>query len=392
MPRLTPKLAGAAYTTSSGIYLDYLHYSLVMNQETRQLIFAASNIDQDLQKSISRSHSKDWDTDSRIPTDMQLDNRFYKHNDWDRGHMVQRDNSNWGKDMSEAMKADGDTFYYTNAAFQHKFFNQDEWLKLEVFIGNWGEDSNGKLCIFTGPIHLPFDRSYARSWHDTVRIPSAFFKIVCYNSQKSGKLESRAFIMYQDNEFIGNKKSGSSVIKLKNYQVTIREVEELTGLDFDDEIAKNNPLFYSEGENASVNGYPERIPVDFSEDIVDNPTANRQIQEAPEDDKSVVIASAMINPEGRDQPQDEWVTLLSVTKNDTKLDGWKLIDQKKREIDLSGLALKGGEGLKVTMDQGNMRLVNSGGTIILKNDKGEVIDREYYTKDDCTRQGYALRF
>ncbi|HIG39035.1 MAG TPA: hypothetical protein EYQ14_00585 [Gammaproteobacteria bacterium] len=33
-------------------------------------------------------------------------------------------------------KANDDTFFYTNAAFQHKFFNQDEWLKLEKFVGS----------------------------------------------------------------------------------------------------------------------------------------------------------------------------------------------------------------------------------------------------------------
>ena len=128
MPTLTPKIAGAAYRSSNlrdEIYLDYVHYTIVMNRETKQLVFAASNINQDLEQSIPRGDSKGWDTDSRlVPEELQLDNRFYKNNDWDRGHMVQRNNNNWGKDRKEAIKANDDTFFYTNAAFQHKFFNQ----------------------------------------------------------------------------------------------------------------------------------------------------------------------------------------------------------------------------------------------------------------------------
>lgn len=395
MPILTPKLAGAAFrdeTLTESIYLDYVHYTVVMNKETKQLIYAASNIDQNLEQSIPREESMDWDTDSRIPDELQLDNRFYKLNDWDRGHMVQRDNSNWGADRREAIKANDDTFYYTNAAFQHKFFNQDEWLKLESFIGDWKDDSNGRLCVFTGPIHLPFDRLYARTWHDTVRVPSGFFKIVCYNSNVTNKLESRAFILYQDNEFIGNKKSGSSVIKLKNYQVTITEIEELTGLDFSDDISANNPLYYSEGNNQTVNNYPERIPIEFSDDIVSEIDASRLVQDALEEDKNIVIAAAMVNSTGRDSADDEWVTLLNICEETIDLSGWKLYDEKKRSINLTGKIIEPGSGLAVRMSEGDMRLVNSGSTLILKNEQDEVVDREYYTDKDSKREGFAFRF
>lgn len=396
MPTLTPKISGAAYRSNQltkGLYLDYVHYSVVMNEETKQLIFAASNIDQNLTQSIPREDSMKWDTDSRIvPEELQLDNRFYKGNDWDRGHMVQRNNNNWGENRREAIKANDDTFFYTNAAFQHKFFNQDEWLKLESFIGNWKDDSDGKLCVFTGPIHLPFDRQYARTWHDTVRIPSGFFKIVCFKSKNSNKLESRAFILYQDSEFIGNKKSGSSVIKLKNYQVTVAEIEELTGLDFHPDISKNNPLYYAKGANASVNNYPERIPIEHIDDIVTDIDAPRVTQDAPQRDKNIAISAAMVNPEGRDRKADEWVTLLNLTPQLVELDGWTLCNDKNDFVDLTHKKIDPGEAIRVTMDEGTMRLTNQGATIILKNKKGEVVDREYYTNKDAMLENLAYRF
>lgn len=395
LPQLSPKIAGAAFKDDSlpeQIYLDYLHYTVVMNKETRQLIYAASNIDQNKDESIPRDDSKAWETDSRIPEGYQLDNRFYKSNDWDRGHMVQRDNNNWGENKAEAIKANDDTFYYTNAAFQHKYFNQDEWLKLEKFIGDWKDDTNGRLCVFTGPVHLPFDRQYARNWHDTVRIPSAFFKIVCYHSKSSNKLESRAFVLYQDNEFIGNKKSGAGMIKLKNYQVTIAEIEELTGLDFDPEISKNNPLYYSEGANDSVNNYPERIPVEHEDDIVVDIDAPRKTQEAPDNSKVVAIAAAMINPTGRDLASDEWVSLLNISSKEQVLAGWQLCDDRNRSVDLSGEIIAPGAAIAITMDRGDMRLTNKGGTIILKNDKGEVVDREYFSDKDAKVENIGVRF
>lgn len=394
LPGLSPKLAGAAYTHESlpeSMLLNYAHYTVVMNKETRQLIYSASNINQNQKQSIPRDESRDWDIDSRIPVNHQLDNRFYSSNDWDRGHMVQRDNNNWGRDAREAIIANDDTFFYTNAAFQHKYFNQDEWLKLETLFGNWEEDTNGMLCVFTGPVHLTFDRQYARSWHDTVRIPSGFFKVICYQSKQTNRLETRAFLLYQDNDFIGNKKSGSSSILLKNYQVTIKEIEELTGLNFDDVIAASNPLFYS-GTDERINNYPERIPLDFSDDLVNSAEQDRATQEVRPEDKDIVIASAMVNPEGRDKPEMEWVSLMNLSEKTRTLDGWTLLNQDKKSIDLTGKIIDPGIGIKVPMSEGDMRLINAGGTIILKNENSEIVDRAYYTAGEVKTQGRAIRF
>ena len=399
LPKFSPNLDGAIFENPklrNNVYLDYIHYTIVMNKSTKQLVFAASNIDQNLHKSIPRGHSKSWNIDSRIDENMQLDNRYYKKNDWDRGHMVQRNNNCWGDDYRKTIKANNDTFFYTNAAFQHKFFNQDEWLKLEKFIGLWEKDSNGKLCVFTGPVHLPFDRQYARSWHDTVRIPSAFFKIVCYKSITTNQFETRAFILYQDNEFIGNKKKGASYIKLKNYQVTITEIEELTGLEFDKSIVYSNPLYYTQPDKPksglTINNFPERIPIDIVGDIVNAIDQPRHTQEAKDEDKLVIIAAAMVNPSGAGEWEKEWITLLNVADKEVNLKGWFLQDHLERKIKLKG-TLEEGHSLRLYMkDFKTIRLPNTGGTIILKNNRNEVIDRETYTKEEVKIEDKALRF
>ena len=398
-PGFSPELEGAVYqgpNLRETIYLDYAHYTVVMNKTTRQLIFAASNIDQNKHIQINRDESRDWDIDSRIGEDQQLDNRFYKSNDWDRGHMVQRSNNCWGEDRRGSLKANDDTFYFTNAAFQHKFFNQDEWLKLEDYIGSLKDDSNGRLCVFTGPVHLPFDRQYARSWHDTVRVPSAFFKIVCYKSKTTDKLESRAFLLYQDSEFIGNKKKGASTIKLKNYQCTVTEIQKLTGLEFASEIVQSNPLYYSApatlSDGLSINSYPERIPVENHNDIVTEINQPRVTQEVADNDKNIVIVAAMVNPEGGYEISNEWVTLLNISAVSVNLNGWYIEDHKARLIELSGV-IEQGEAKKILMvDHHTIRLPNSGGTIILKNKNNEVVDRETYSKKEAVTENMALRF
>ena len=53
IPKLTPEVAATALENVAMRdmrYLDYLHYSIVMNKNTRQLIFSAFNIDQTLSK------------------------------------------------------------------------------------------------------------------------------------------------------------------------------------------------------------------------------------------------------------------------------------------------------------------------------------------------------
>ena len=143
--------------------------------------------------------------------------------------MVQMDNSNWGETENNRRLANDDTFFYTNASFQHENFNRDEWLALEKYFGGFEEDLTNKLCVFTGPIHLEYDRFYTRNWHDSVRIPSGFFKIICYQDKDSQQLATKAFILFQDDDMKKDRKGGSK-LKFTNYQVTISEIEELTGL------------------------------------------------------------------------------------------------------------------------------------------------------------------
>jgi len=107
---------------AGGEAIDYIHFSLVMHQDRRMVLFAAHNIDVSQKKSVPRDG---WELDARVQTAHQTGPSAYYDNPWDRGHLVRRAAVAWG-DLEEAQDASDSTFYYTNAAPQHERFNQDE--------------------------------------------------------------------------------------------------------------------------------------------------------------------------------------------------------------------------------------------------------------------------
>ncbi|MDW3190920.1 MAG: DNA/RNA non-specific endonuclease [Cytophagales bacterium] len=403
-PKFSPRIDGVVFRGDElrdGIYLDYIHYSIVMNKKTRQLLYAASNIDQDNWMKYKR-HSDDWNLDSRMPEELQLDNNYYKgvENPYDRGHLVRRANNCWAvpKTKENVKKANDDTFFYTNASLQHQYFNQDEWLALEDMFLNWELGKNGKLCILTGPVHRPFDRCFHRTWDDAARIPSAFFKIICYIGIESDKLETRAFLLYQDEEFTNNYRNGKKYVatnRFAKYQVSIADIENLTGLEFDSALPDSNPIYFNTPEDPNavnrVYRYPERVPIVIKQDLVHNILANRETQEAKEEDKNLVIVAAMVNPEGRDSKKNEWVSLLNVSNDKIDLDGWALWNSRGKTAPLSG-TVEAGESIRISFAKHDFSLVNADVHLILRNPKKDTVDIVSYTRKEAEESGHAIVF
>lgn len=399
LPKFSPELEGAAFKHDSlrdEHYFDYINFSLAMNKVTKQLIVAVSNIDQDKHQKVPRHGSKKWEADTRLENDLQLGNKYYHDNPWDKGHMVQRYNNTWGDTFQLARRAGNDTFYYTNASFQHENYNRDEWLALETEFGEWTEDINNKLSIFTGPIHLDHDRYYSRKWHDIVRIPSAFFKIICY-LDKQKQFQTRAFMIFQDDETLKNR-SGRKSMNFKKYQVSVNEIEELTGLEFDPLMADSNPVFYNKEKvpddmQEEVLHVPERIPITKDVDIVNELKSPRVTSEANTEQRNVALCAAMINPSGRSEADKEWISVVNLSEEIVDLTGWKILDQREREINLGG-TVGSGETRKFMMKDFDkpIRLTNSQGSITLVAPKGVVMDHASWGRQDKVLEGLALKF
>lgn len=199
------------------------------------------NIDQ---TKLKRTRRGGWFIDDQVGKEYQLDNSYYRNNVWDRGHLARRSSAAWGDTPSAAQDASDATMCYSNAALQHSHFNQDEWLGLEDWVKDLEHDLNNKICVFSGPIYTGQDGTSRMIGSPPAQIPSAFFKVVCYiDSQK--RLATRAFLLVQDRKALSSKNARTRKFDLGVYQVTIKMIEEETGLIFDNVIGKSNPAVFS---------------------------------------------------------------------------------------------------------------------------------------------------
>jgi endonuclease G len=233
--------------------LDYIHYSLVMSKKRRFAYYTAVNIDG--ARWVNNNRSGRWKKDLRIDESEQYDEDLYnaKANDFDRGHLVKREDPEWGEPHIALMAGD-DTFRYTNCVPQHRKLNQEIWEELENNILLKGAiNKKLKISVFTGPVLSENDGIFVkRVENQEVRIPDLFWKVISW-VKSDGKTYAVGFIQSQEKflleDGIIKKKELPTAYNLratdddyfehikfkdgKTYQVKIEEIEKLTGLKFD---------------------------------------------------------------------------------------------------------------------------------------------------------------
>jgi endonuclease G len=149
LPKLTDEIAESAY--DGGKVFDYIHYSLVMNQDRQLAFFTATNIDGESIVRITR-RKVPWTLDPRIPKEVQTDNwEGYAGTAFDHGHLTRREDVNWESALT-ADTADAATFFLTNSAPQHMNFNQDEWLELENWALDLAKKDQYRVCVGCGSL------------------------------------------------------------------------------------------------------------------------------------------------------------------------------------------------------------------------------------------------
>jgi endonuclease G len=198
--------------------LDYTHFSIAMSKSRRLAYYTAVNIDGGHLVSVPRARK--WYYDPRLDRKYQCGPELYSNNDIDRGHLVRRRDPVWGR---FAKKANEDTFHFTNCSPQHKKFNQMTWLDLENYILTNAEAFNLKVTVFTGPVFRADDMLYRG-----VKIPAEFWKIAVM-VKANGDLSATAYLQTQKNLIRDLEFAFGSY---KTYQVAVRSIETLTGLDF----------------------------------------------------------------------------------------------------------------------------------------------------------------
>lgn len=270
MPRLTastrPK---AAKVGGDGeVELRYHHFSTIVNRDRRLAFVSAVNYDPDAPFRQDREKDR-WFYDPRIDRSAQAGEELYVGNPLDRGHLVRRADAGWGETAEEAKLANDDTFHFTNCSPQHEVFNQSTkankrgvilWGNIEEHIAGQARKDRRRISIFNGPIFRANDRV-----HRGVKVPREYWKILAFEND-SGEPTALGFILSQSS-LIKNLPPEEFVVgAYEPYQVRIRRIEGLTGLDFGS-TASHDPLAAAPHE-ALLEAATESIPLRALTDIV----------------------------------------------------------------------------------------------------------------------------
>ncbi|MGF1728460.1 DNA/RNA non-specific endonuclease [Photobacterium kasasachensis] len=360
-----------------GYIADYPNYSVMINgdEDKRSPALVAFMFDQDLFKKTKRKNN--WRNDRRYRREDVLGSSYYSQT-WNRGHMARRHTAAYGHTQQEAQRNSDETFYYTNAALQHENLNQDEWLSLEDDARDL-DTHDGRVLSFNGCIYGKFDRSVTPEGEPMAKVPAGFFKVLAFLN-KDEELEVQAFIQYQDKEELRDKR-GSQRQGYDNviYQVSVMEVEELTGLIFDQQLYDANPLYFNEqpDNTLKVTNTPERVEIVRKEDIVKKNEVRKVVLD---DDVDVYLTAALVNPVGQDAG-NEWVSITNFGVEEIDLKGWELIDRSgAKEAIKKATKLKPGEAYVHSLS--TIRLNNDGDAIELYTPDSERIDFvEYQEKE-----------
>ncbi|MBT2512855.1 DNA/RNA non-specific endonuclease [Arthrobacter sp. ISL-30] len=268
---LGPSVALPTLNDVETALLPYTHFSVLMRLDKRLAAVTGLGIDGEKLMDLDRSGIK-WRLDPRLDADQQTGERVYARNDIDRGHLVRRASAVWGDTREEAAQANEDTFHYTNAAPQAAKFNQglDLWLGMESYLLEHAADHGRRLVIFTGPIFSDADPVYRG-----VDIPLRFFKVAAFLQDRT--LAATGYVVDQTPQLAdlpdvprpGAVDEAPPLGPFRTFQVPIRDIASLTGLDLAQLVAVDRMPIASTLPTARVAStwrrlhIPEDLDLDF---------------------------------------------------------------------------------------------------------------------------------
>ena len=221
----------APVSDDAGNILKYHHFSVIQSKSRRLPLLTAVNIDG--ARAFSMKRKGTWRLDDRLADAHQIGNALYYKNDLDRGHMVRRKDPGWGATGQEAQEAEIDTFHYTNSAPQHKDLNQKDWVGLEDYILESATTRGFKVTAFTGPVFRDDDRHLKeQEGAEDIPIPAAFWKVAVMVNDNTDRLSATGYVLTQGDLIRDMTEAAFVLGDYATYQVQIKRIEDMTGLDF----------------------------------------------------------------------------------------------------------------------------------------------------------------
>jgi endonuclease G, mitochondrial len=161
----------------------------------------------ELRNCVKRSNN--FRPDPEVPRAQSAQHADYARSGFDRGHLSPvADNRFSAAAMSES-------FYYSNISPQLPRFNQGIWARLENLVRAWALNLEG-LWVTTGPVLEPDLPHIGAS---RVSTPRFFYKVLL--TQQRRARQAIAFLL-----------PAEATGELAPYALSVRQLEELTGIDF----------------------------------------------------------------------------------------------------------------------------------------------------------------
>ncbi|MCX4984780.1 DNA/RNA non-specific endonuclease [Streptomyces sp. NBC_00572] len=216
------------------VILPYTHFTVVFRPGRRLAASTAVCIEgRELQEDVARNDV--WQFDPRLPEEQQAGDDIYRNNSLDRGHLVRRLDPVWGPSAT-ALRANEDTFHFTNAAPQADVFNQGKqlWQGLENYLLDHAATFERKLTVLTGPVLQDSDPPYRG-----IQVPMRFWKVAAF--LQDGALAAAAYVLDQSPDLsrdaeraLAGATAGAPppLGPFRTYQVPVSDVAEITELEF----------------------------------------------------------------------------------------------------------------------------------------------------------------
>ncbi|MBW4618098.1 MAG: DNA/RNA non-specific endonuclease [Cyanosarcina radialis HA8281-LM2] len=205
--------------------IDYMHFSLAMSRSRRFARWVAWNVDGGSLQRLNRSGIK-FKKDPRLPNDAQVGDEIYRNNPLDRGHIARRADLLWGP-LSEARKANTDSFFFTNITPQHEAFNQSSasgiWGALEDAIFADVDVENLRIAVMGGPIFSESDPVYRG-----IQLPQQFWKTIYFRETGNAAIEVKGYVLTQAD--LLDRLEILQLPEFSVYEVPLSTIGQMTGL------------------------------------------------------------------------------------------------------------------------------------------------------------------
>ncbi len=159
-----------------------------------------------------------WKDDPNIPSAYQTHSSQYTGSGYSRGHMCM------SNDRQSSDEQNGQTFYMSNAHPQNQNHNEGLWLTLETKVNNWGNSSSFRDTLYVVKAGTIDSSDKIKGYTSSgLLIPQYFYMaILCL---KNNKYKAIGFWTEHTTTKISNAKPA-------DYAISIKELEERTGIDF----------------------------------------------------------------------------------------------------------------------------------------------------------------